>query len=47
MKKGQVQNGIMKEIMINNHLTSSFDVKDLEKKNIEEKILLKLSSLTL
>ena len=47
MKKGQVQNSIMKDIMIDNNLTSLFDVKDLEKKNIEKKILLQLSLLPL
>ena len=43
IKKGKLQDKIMKQIMIDNNLFQSFDIKELIKKNIEQKILSKLS----
>jgi len=42
LKRGRVQDRIMKEIMIKNKLVGEFNVKELEEKNIERKILDKI-----
>tara|TARA_A100001011_G_scaffold353318_1_gene394786 strand:- start:81 stop:1439 length:1359 start_codon:yes stop_codon:yes gene_type:complete len=47
IKMGKVQDKIMKKIMKNNNITSSFDVVEMEQKNIDKKILKELKNLPL
>ena len=39
LKRGKIQNKIMSEIMRTNNLNNVFSVGELERKNIEQKIL--------
>ena len=42
LKKGEIQDRIMKDIMKKNHLYGEFNTVDLSEKNIEKQILSRL-----